>query len=113
MRQILTPAGVQNDSQIVIDYDPSCQLLTFHWVRIWRGTNCLNRLDPVKIQVSQGGPNADELLFSAEKSAVFPLDDVQPGDIIDYAYSVLGTIPLPQATSPAGWKHSRTMRWSE
>ena len=94
VRQILTPSGVQNDSHISIDYDPTCQLLTFHWVRIWRGTNSLNRLDPDKMQVGQRGLDAGELLFSGEQSAVLLLDDVQAGDILDYAYSVLGDNPV-------------------
>jgi transglutaminase-like putative cysteine protease len=68
--------------------------LTLHWVRIRRGTNSLNRLEPDKIQVSQPGPGANELLFSAEKSAVLMLEDVRVGDIIDYAYSVLGDNPV-------------------
>ncbi len=94
VRQVLTPSGVNNGSHISIDYDPSYQLLTFHWVRIWRGTNSLNRLDPDKIQVSQRGLDADELLFSAEKSAVLLLEDIRMGDIIDYAYSVQGGNPV-------------------
>ncbi len=94
VRQILTPSGLQNHSEISIDYDPSCQLLTFHWVRIWRGTNSLNRLDPDEIRISQRGPGANEPLFSAEKLAVVTLEDVRVGDIIDYAYSVLGDNPV-------------------
>ncbi len=94
VRQVLTPAGVKNGSHISIDYDPSYQLLTFHWVRIWRGTNSLNRLDPDKIQVSQRGLDAGEQLFSAEKSALLLLEDVRMGDIIDCAYSLQGGNPV-------------------
>ena len=94
VRQLLTPAGVNNGSHISIDYDPSYQLLTFHWVRIWRGTNSLNRLDPAKIQVTQKGLDAEQLLFSGEKSALLLLEDVRAGDIIDYAYSVQGGNPV-------------------
>ena len=85
---------MNNGSHISIEYDPSYQLLTFHWVRIWRGTNALNRLDPDKIVVSQRGLDADELLFSAEKSALLLLEDVRMGDVIDYAYSVQGDNPV-------------------
>jgi hypothetical protein len=94
VRQVLTPAGVNNGCLISIDYDPSYQLLTFHWVRIWRGTNSFDRLDLDQIQVGQRGPDADELLFSAEKSAVLVLEDVRVGDIVDYAYSVQGGNPV-------------------
>jgi transglutaminase-like putative cysteine protease len=94
VRQVLTLAGVKNGSHISIDYDPSYQLLTFHWVRIWRGTNSLNRLDIDKIQVSQHGLDFDELLFSDEKSALLLLEDVRIGDSIDYAYTVQGDNPV-------------------
>jgi hypothetical protein len=94
VRQVLTPSGVDNGSHISVDYDPSYQLLTFHWVTIWRGTNALNRLEPDKIEVSQHGLDADELLFSAEKTALLLLEDVRMGDIIDYAYSVQGGNPV-------------------
>jgi transglutaminase-like putative cysteine protease len=94
VRQVLTPSGVNNGSHISIEYDPGYQLLTFHWVRIWRGTNALNRLDPNKIVVSQRGLDADELLFSADKSALLLLEDVRMGDVIDYAYSVQGDNPV-------------------
>src|SRR5208283_2110158 len=44
VRQVLTPSGVNNGSHISVDYDPSYELLTIHWVRIWRGAKSLNRL---------------------------------------------------------------------
>jgi len=94
VRQVLTPSGVKKGSHISIDYDPSYQLLTLHWARIWRGTNALNRLDPDKIQISQHGLDTEELLFSAEKSALLLLEDVRSGDIIDCAYSVKGENPV-------------------
>jgi transglutaminase-like putative cysteine protease len=94
VRQVLTPSGVNTGSHISVDYDPSYQLLTFHWVRVWRGTNSLDRLDPDKIHVSQRGLDADELLFSAEKSALLLLEDIRMGDIIDYAYSLQGGNPV-------------------
>ena len=31
VRKLLTPSGVNNFSHISVDYDPSYQLLTFHW----------------------------------------------------------------------------------
>jgi transglutaminase-like putative cysteine protease len=94
VRQLLTPSGVNNFSHISVDYDPSYQSLKFHWVRIWRGTNSLNRLDPDKIEVTQSGLDPDELLFSAEKSALLLLEDVRMGDIIDFAYSIQGDNPV-------------------
>jgi transglutaminase-like putative cysteine protease len=94
VRQVLTVSGVNNGSHVLVNYDPGYQLLTFHWVRIWRGTSSLNRLDPKKIQVTQYGLDVDQMLFSDEKSALLMLDDVRVGDIIDFAYTVQGGNPV-------------------
>lgn len=104
VRQVLTPGGVMNGSHISVDYDPNYQLLTFHWVRIWRGKKALDRLDRQKIEVTERGLDEDELLFSAEKSAVLLLDDVRMGDIIDFAYSVQGKNPV-LASNFSGFIH--------
>ena len=36
-RQVVSPAAVPRNSQVTAQYDPNCQTLTFHWVRLWRG----------------------------------------------------------------------------
>jgi transglutaminase-like putative cysteine protease len=92
-RQILNSAGVQYGSHVMIKYDPTCEALTFHWARLWRGTNKLDRLDLSKLHVSQAGLDTDELLFSSEKTALLMLDDVRVGDIVEYAYTIEGTNP--------------------
>jgi hypothetical protein len=92
-RQTLTSAGVQFGSHILINYDPTCQSLTFHWARLWRGTNKLDRLDASQIHVSQAGLDTQEFLFSSKKTAILLLDDVRVGDIVDYAYTIEGSSP--------------------
>jgi hypothetical protein len=93
-RQTLTSSGVQYGSHILINYDPSCQSLTFHWARLWRGTNKLDRLDPSQVHVSQAGLDNNEFLFSSKKTAALILDDVRVGDIVDYAYTIEGGSPV-------------------
>jgi len=92
--QILTISGVQKGSTISIDYQPSYQSLTIHWVNIWRGTNVLNRLDLEKIRLIQPERELDQALYSGTKSAVLILDDVRVGDIVDYACSIRGANPV-------------------
>ena len=58
VKQPLTAAGVQDASRIFINYDPTCQSLTFHWARIWRGLNKLDRLDPTAMSIHEPAPDA-------------------------------------------------------
>jgi len=94
VQQILTTAGVQNGSTLTIDFNPSYQSLTLHWVRIWRGTEHLDRLDTNNVKIVQQERDLDQSLLNGEKSAILVLDDVRVGDTIDYAYSIKGPNPV-------------------
>jgi transglutaminase-like putative cysteine protease len=93
-RQILTVGGVQDGSTIKISFNPDYQSLTFHWVRIWRGGQYLDRLDTNKVEIVQQEKDMDEYLLNGEKSFILVLDDVRVGDIIDYSYSLKGENPV-------------------
>ena len=92
-RQVLTSAGVQYGLHILIRYDPNCQTVTFHWARLWRGTNILDRLDAAKLSPGEGEVDTGNFLFSSERTAILLVDDVREGDIVDYAYTITGVNP--------------------
>lgn len=94
VRQALTLSGVQNGATLSIDFNPACQSLTWHWARIWRGGQHLDRLDTNGVKVVQQEQGLDQYILDGEKSAVLVLDDVRVGDIIDYAYSIKGANPV-------------------
>ena len=52
-RQIVNDAGLDQASQISLDFDPAYQKLTFHWVRINRAGRLLDRLSLPKVEVIQ------------------------------------------------------------
>ena len=93
-RKILTEDGVQNDSTLKIGFNPNYQSVTFHWARIWRDGQHLDRLDTNKIQVVQQEQDLDQFMLNGEKSIVLVLDDVRVGDVIDYSYSIKGDNPV-------------------
>lgn len=92
VRQALTPAGARAASKITIDYEPACQALAFHWIRIWRNGAMLNRFESARFE-SAPATRPSGFVFSAFSSAVVTLPDVEPGDIVDYAYSLEGGNP--------------------
>ncbi len=93
-RQILTVAGVQNGSTLKIEFNPSYQTLTLHWVRIWRGGNHFEKLDAGKVRVVRQERDLEEHILNGEQTAMLVMDDVRVGDIVDYAYSVTGANPV-------------------
>jgi transglutaminase-like putative cysteine protease len=94
VRELLTYSGVQNGATISIDFDPSYESLTFHWLRIWRDHEHLERLDPDQIKIIQPERDLSQAQLNGRKSAVIVLEDVRVGDVIDYAYSRKGMNPV-------------------
>ena len=94
VRQILTVAGVQNGATVSVDFDPTYQSVTFHWLRIWRGTNHLDRLNADKIKTIQPERDLEQAQFNGKKSALLVLEDVRVGDLIDCAWSLGGANPV-------------------
>jgi len=94
VRQILTMAGVEKSATLKLNFNPGFQFLTLHWVRIWRGTEHLDRLATNNVKVVQQEQDLDQSLLTGEKSAILVLDDVRVGDIIDCAYSIKGANPV-------------------
>ena len=92
-RQVLTREGAQSSSRLTIGFDPSGQSLVLHWVRIWRGTNAFNRLDLETVRILQPERDPERFLFTGEQAALVVLDDVQAGDIVDYACTIRGADP--------------------
>jgi len=93
-RQIMTVGGVQNGSDLKIDFNAGYQTLTLHWVRLWRGTNHLDRLDADKIRVVRQERDLEQQILNGQSTAMLVMDDVRVGDIVDYAYSIKGENPV-------------------
>jgi transglutaminase-like putative cysteine protease len=94
VQQVTTSAAVERVSQLQLDFEPSYQTLVIHHVRLVRKGQTIDALRPSEIQVVQREKELDERLFNGTLSAVVVINDVRPGDIIDYAYSVNGDNPV-------------------
>jgi len=88
--KILSEAGIQNSSEVSINYDPSYEQLIFHSVLIIRGNDKINKLDLKKIKTIQQEKELDRFIYDGSKTSILILEDVRKGDIIEYSYSVKG-----------------------
>ena len=92
--QIVTDRGRQDSSQVYFYFDPSFQKLTIHQLKLIRGAEVFDRLNPDKIQVLQQERDLDSQLYNGQRSALTILDDVRLGDIIDVSYTLQGANPV-------------------
>ena len=87
-------AGIRNYSDIWIDYNPAYQQLIFHKLIIHRNGKQINRLKKKDFNVVQNETELERKIYSGNYSAGINIEDVQVGDIIEYAYTTKGENPI-------------------
>lgn len=92
--KILSESGVQNRSEINVDFDPSYSDLVFHTIRIYRDKEVINKLQLPKIKTFQQEDELNRFLYNGSLSSVLFLEDVRKGDIIEYSYTIKGFNPV-------------------
>lgn len=86
--KVLSAAGLEQASQLQIEFDPSEESLVLHYVRITRGSQTIDAFDPSEVQIIQPERELDDRIYSGALEALVFLRDVRPGDVVDYAYSL-------------------------
>ena len=92
--KIVSKNGVQEMSDISIEFDPQYQKIVLHKLDIIRDGKTLNRLDLKDFRIIQREEDLERHLYNGVVTAVNHLYDIREGDIIDYAYTTLGRNPI-------------------
>jgi hypothetical protein len=93
-RRIETAAGIEEASEVRLDFDPPHEELTLHHLHILRGTVAIDALRRREIHVIQQESDLSQRLYNGTLTAIAFLHDVRKGDVIDYAYSLDGQNPV-------------------
>ncbi|NLR59909.1 DUF3857 domain-containing protein [Chitinophaga polysaccharea] len=96
IRQIISEAGIQNGSEISVDYDPQYEKLSFHKIVIHRNGKEINRLPGAAFKLLQKEQELSRFIYSGTYTAYLILEDVRKGDQIEYSYSISGDNPIFQ-----------------
>jgi len=94
VRNVLSPSGVQNASELSLDFDPSYQHLTIHEVKVIRNGIANDAFEPDEVRVIDKEDDTDSGIYDGEKTALVFVRDVRPGDVIDYSWSLEGANSL-------------------
>jgi len=92
--KVVSSDGVQNMSDIDVEFDPSYQTLQFHVVRLHRDGRIIDNLADHEIKMFQREPGMDRHLYNGSLTAVINQKNVHIGDIIEYSYTVTGFNPI-------------------
>ena len=54
----------------------------------------VSQLDPAAVRVIEKEDESEERIYDGERTALLFLNDVRPGDVLDYSWSLEGSNPL-------------------
>jgi len=94
--KLLNNDGVQNMSDIHVDFDPSFQRLVFHEINLYRNGIKTDILKKHQIKTIQRETDMERFLYDGSLTAVVNLQDIREGDVIECAYSRQGFNPIYQ-----------------
>ncbi|MET0388586.1 MAG: DUF3857 domain-containing protein [Polyangiales bacterium] len=87
VRRILNEAGLQDSSQVTIDFEKDDRLVLHH-VTLWRDGQPLERLNMSAVRVAQRETRLEQQIYDERQTAVLFVSDLRVGDVLDYAYSI-------------------------
>jgi len=90
--KIWNVSDLENFSNLSIDFDPAFDTLSLHECKILRNGKWINRLDMNELRIIQKEEDLDANIYSAQLVALLFLEDIREGDILDYSYSVSGSV---------------------
>jgi transglutaminase-like putative cysteine protease len=94
IKQVTSTSGLEAESELKLEFEPSYQRLTLHHLRIHRDRETIDALRPREIKLIQPEADLRERLYNGTLTALIFVPGVRVGDIIDYAYSVDGDNPI-------------------
>ncbi|HJQ69854.1 MAG TPA: DUF3857 domain-containing transglutaminase family protein [Blastocatellia bacterium] len=94
VEKVVTSAGLDDVSELQIEFEPSYEQLSIHHIRIIRGGRVIDALKPGEIKVIQQENDLYQRIYNGMLSALIFLHDVRVGDLVDYAYTIKGDNPV-------------------
>jgi hypothetical protein len=94
IRHIVNESGVQNASEVSVNFAPAYEQVRFHTVALIRDGKVINHLSASQIKVIQEERESSDYLYNGEKRAFIVLKDVRKEDKIEVAYSITGFNPV-------------------
>ncbi|MFN3403315.1 MAG: DUF3857 domain-containing protein [Cytophagaceae bacterium] len=94
VRKITSEAGIQNASEVNVNFDPAFQKLFLHKVVIKRDGRTINKLDPARVKVIQRETQKEKFIYDGSYLAYLIIEDTRVGDVVEYSYSVKGRNPV-------------------
>ncbi len=92
--QVSNQQGLSQIAKVEVRFSPAYETLTFHNITILRDGKQIDVLNPEKIKLYQNEQEMKNNIYQEDWNALFILEDVRVGDIVDYSYRIDGANPI-------------------
>lgn len=104
----INQTGVEDISQLNIDFDPSYQKLVLNSLTVIRDGKRIDKLKDAKISIFSRETDLEKQIYSGRLTLNVLLDDIQVGDTLDFSYTRQGHNPVYQNS----FSYLRSINWS-
>jgi hypothetical protein len=91
--QAATQSGVEEIARVEFDFDPDFQKIIVHEIKICRDGKWIDQRG-ARSELLHREEGLEDNLYHGELTLVYFLEDVRPGDIVEYSYTTVGDQPL-------------------
>jgi len=93
-QHVLTRAGAEQAAHLVAEFDPSCERLEVHFVRILRGPECIEHAKPGAFQTFRRETKLERLALNGRLTTTLLIPDVRVDDIVEVALTLYANSPV-------------------
>jgi transglutaminase-like putative cysteine protease len=91
--RVTSAAGVESQSELSFEFDPSYETLTIHRIVIHRGAERIDALRTASLERLNVESDLERRIYDRRATIHAILSDVRIGDTVEYAYSIEGSHP--------------------
>jgi len=92
--KITSNAGITEASELTFSYDTNYQRVEFHTLTVWRKGKPIDRIKELEFEFLSNEQNLDQGIYTGAVTAYKILEDIREGDIIEFAYTIVGDNPI-------------------
>ena len=92
--RVETTAGLQDASEIELDFDPTFERLVIHHARVVRAGRAVWSFSPAEVRVTDAEQDLEARLYNGGRTATILVKGLRVGDTVDYAFTLEGRNPV-------------------
>lgn len=91
---ITNQSGLDSESQINVDFDPSYQKVALHAISVIRDGVTIDKLTSARLTLLDQEDELDSQIYNGDKTINILLADIRVGDVLDYSFTIIGDNPV-------------------